>query len=176
VRLKAKIRSYFVRQDAISINLICSSITDSIIQELKELRENKDNTQDIKIEDLNLTAVIESISIRDSIHILLHSQRDRYVVNKLLEFMDCESVTVIMNSENEKKLSYLLSLASSNMNLPAEEVLYQITTFKGRDGKLVDGKRSIYDISKRSQEVVIDKLAKIVNRSTASVNQPQPRQ
>jgi hypothetical protein len=176
VRLKAKIRSYFVRQDAISINLICSGITDSIIQELKELRENKGNAQDIKIEDLNLSAAIESISIRDSIHILLHSQRDRHVVNKLLEFMDCESVTVIMNSENEKKLSYLLSLASSNMNKPADEVLYQLTTFKGRDGKLVDGKRSIYDISKKSQEVVINKLTRIIGQSKASVNQPQPRQ
>jgi hypothetical protein len=80
--------------------------------------------------------------------------------------MDSDSLTVIINSEQEKRLLYLLKLASDNSDKPEVELLYQLTTFKGKDGKLVDGKRSIYDISKKSQEVVIDKLQKMIEKGS----------
>lgn len=77
--------------------------------------------------------------------------------------MDSDSLTVIINSEQEKRLLYLLKLASNNSDKTEGELLYQITTFKGKNGKLVDGKRSIYDISKKSLGVVIDKLQKMID-------------
>jgi hypothetical protein len=80
--------------------------------------------------------------------------------------MDSDSLTVIINSEQEKRLLYLLNLASNNSNKAEGELLYQLTTFKGKDGKLVDGKRSIYDISKKSQQVVIDKLQKMIENES----------
>lgn len=155
--------SFSVLQDAVSIRLTSSNSDNNIIQELKD---QKNKVQNIKVGDLDLNAEIKSISICNDIHILLHSLRNKYVINRLFEFMDSDCLTVIVNSEQEKRLLYLLKLASNKSNKPEGELLYQLTTFKGKDGKLVDGKRSIYDISKKSQEVVIDKLQKIIeNRS-----------
>lgn len=163
MKLKAKITSFSVLQDAISIRLTSSNSDNNIIQELKD---QKDKAQSIKVGDLDLNAEIKSIGIRNDIHILLHSPRNKYLINRLFEFMDLDSLTVIINSEHEKRLLYLLRLASNNSNKPEEELLYQLTTFKGKDGKLVDGKRSIYDISKKSQEVVIDKLQKMIEKGS----------
>jgi hypothetical protein len=163
MKLKAKIISFSVLQDAISIRLTSSNSDNNIIQELKD---QKNKPQNIKIGDLDLNAEIKSINIRNDIHILLHSLRNKYVINMLFEFMNSDSLTVIINSEQEKRLLHLLKLASNNLDRPEVELLYQLTTFKGKDGKLVDGKRSIYDISKKSQEVVIDKLQKMIENGS----------
>jgi hypothetical protein len=163
VKLRAKIMSFSVLQDAVSIRLTSSNSDNNIIQELKD---QKNKAQNIKVGDLDLNAEIKSISIRNDIHILLHSPRNKYVINRLFEFMDSDSLTVIINSEQEKRLLYLLNLASNNSNKAEGELLYQLTTFKGKEGKLVDGKRSIYDISKKSQQVVIDKLQKMIENES----------
>jgi hypothetical protein len=163
MKLKAKIMSFSVLQDAISIRLTSTNSDNNIIQELKD---QKNKPQNIKIGDLDLNTEIRSISIRNDIYILLHSSRNKYVINRLFEFMDSDSLSVIINSEQEKRLLYLLKLASDNSKKPEGELLYQLTTFKGKEGKLVDGKRSIYDISKKSQEVVIDKLQKMIEKGS----------
>jgi hypothetical protein len=163
MKLKAKIMSFSVLQDAVSIRLTSSNSDNNIIQELKD---QKNKAQNVKIGDLDLNAEIKSISIRNDIHILLHSPRNKYLVNRLFEFMDSDSLTMIINSEQEKRLLSLLKLASNNSDIPEVELLYQLTTFKGKDGKFVDGKRSIYDISKKSQEVVIDKLQKMIEKGS----------
>lgn len=163
MKLKAKIMSFSVFQDTISIRLTSSNSDNNVIQELKD---QKGKTQNIKIGDLDLNAEIKSIRIRNNIHILIHSPKNKYLINRLFEFMDSNSLTVTIDSEQEKRLLHLLKLASNNSDKTEEELLYQLTTFKGKDGKFVDGKRSIYDISKKSQEVVIDKLQRMIEKGS----------
>jgi len=58
----------------------------------------------------------------------------------------------------EGNVAYLLGKVSRKLGEPEEEILYRLTSFEGRDGHKVEGKRSIYEVSDGQLEVVLRKL------------------
>ena len=166
MKINARIINYAVLRDGISVQLVCDG-KDSETPE--KFTSFKDVSGYFTIGDMGAVGVVKSISLRKGVHILLHLDRKPYIVRKLFDLMERDIIPVTINSEQEKRLLYLLDKTSKAEDKPQKDLLRELTTFTGKNGQLVEGKESIYELSPRFQEVVIGKL--LHKRENASVQE-----
>jgi len=156
MKLTVRILNYSVLRDCVSVKFVWGeTVPEGRISDLKNL---KGNTQQVRIGDLSTTGAVKSVAFGKGVHILFSCPRNRYVVNRLFDLMDGDATTIFLYSERERRLLCLLNAAAKTLRKPVEDLLYELTTFRGREGKMVDGKRSIYDLSPKFQDVLIKKL------------------
>ena len=177
--INVSILSFSVLKNVISIRLTSSSNNSETIQEIKQLkgclqkyiieglpaRNGSSSNKDTK--KLDLSAKIQSLNIRSTLNFVLHTEKQNFQINEILDMMNRKLIIKFM-SRKEKKLQELLNKVAEVLNLPETEVLYKFTTFKSKkNGKTVIGKRSIYELSEKHKTVVIDKLRRMLDSSRA---------
>ena len=111
---------------------------------------------------MGTTGSVKSVNLRKVIHFLLHLPRTIYVAKNLFTLMESDIVPVMVNSSQEQKLLCLLNKAAIIKGVSQQELLHELTTFTGKNGKTVAGKDTICNLSLRFQEVVISKLFRII--------------
>lgn len=117
-----------------------------------------ENSQDDKIALHD--AEIKSINIRKNLSFILHIEKTKPLIYKIIKHMD-SPMHLRFFSDTERSLKHLLNEISSKTGKTEEDILYEVTTFhKGND--VIEGKRSIFDLSERHKSVVVDKLKKIL--------------
>lgn len=161
MKVNAQIASFSVFSSHISISMIvlCDR-TSPFIQEIRGM--DRDNGRSIEIGNLKFTGVVNSISLSKGIRILLHAERSKYILNRLFELSGYDTVSLRIKTDREARIERMLSIVSEKENAQPSEILYRLTTFTGKDGKLIEGKRCVDEISRKCQDVVISKLSKII--------------
>jgi hypothetical protein len=156
MRLRVRIVSFSVLRNAISIRLESDdarNLTDDL----------KGQKRWIRLGDFSMEAGVISISMRkERVNLLLKTRKKRFLAGRLFELMEKEELFLSFETEQEAKLSYLLRKVSEKTGNPEEDLLFSLTTFRGRNNELIGGKRSISEVSKEQQEVVYHKLARML--------------
>jgi len=164
MKIETKILSYTVLKDCISVQLVCSD-KDSAAPE--KFVPSKDNTEYFTIGNIGTKGAIKSVNIRKGVHLLLHLPRTTFIAKTLFTLMDRETVPVSISSEQENGLLTLLDRASKCTGKTRQELIRELTAFQGKNGP-VEGKDSIYEMSPRHQEVLVNKLTRIVQSKKES--------
>lgn len=140
-----------------------------ILDELKKIKGKdikfiiQNEKYNEKPERIFFTGRVKSINLRNKINFVIHTNKDKVVIIKTIKLMD-ESLLLIFKSEKEQKLSELLHSVSESLQKPEPELLYELTTFKCRDGTIIEGKKSIYELSEKHREVLLNKLTKMIEK------------
>jgi hypothetical protein len=149
-----KITSYTVTHDAVSVRLSCPDGNNDAIRELMADKQPKT----FHFKGLDVKGVIGSINIRNGVNILLKLPREEYVVKKLWYLSTTETITINIEGEAERHLAGLIKSVATQEGKTDEELLYELSTFKNKENRVIEGKRSIRDLSLKAQEVIIKKL------------------
>jgi hypothetical protein len=113
---------------------------------------------------------IHSANLKQKLGVILHAPVAAPLVLKAIELMG-KPVYVRFTTEVERELIELLTAAARRESTGWEEILYRLTTYS-KNGLVRNGKRSIYDLSVRQRDVVIDKLHRLLSSGMVS---PEPR-
>lgn len=163
MQINCRLTSFTVFKEYVSISLLCD--TTGGINELKELSEE----QEIRINDIRFTVNIKSIGFNPKrVRVLLHAPKNKYTIDKLFTIIDFDRVVLKIKTVKEKKIERLLNMVSEIRKASPEEILYQLTTFKNKDGKVIEGKRSVDEISRSCGDVVLSKLNKIIRQNATT--------
>jgi len=161
MKVKVKIISYSVLQNAISVRLLCDSPEGLA-------GEARDEKRRVSLDDLSFEAKIRSINIqREGTNVLLRAKRNRFLAGRLFDLMSREALDLSISETFDAKLSYLLSKVSKRTNEPEEELLLRLTTFRDREGKEILGKRLLEELSEGQKGVVLRKLSAMLRREAA---------
>lgn len=161
MRIKAEITSFSVLKKAVSIKVSAENTGSSLITTLEKLQGR---TFDIYINELVFNAKMQSISIRHNVDLLFHAERNTRILKRLAELMD-EDVTLIIEDEQDRALKSLLANVAEILVMAEEDLLYKLTTFN-KNGKKVEGKKNIHEISDKQKPIITDKLSKMIERTT----------
>ncbi len=156
MKLRVRIVSYSVLQNAISIRLL-SEEPSALTHDLE------DQKRWVRLDELSLEVRVCSISIqKEKVHLLIRTKRNRFLTSRLFDLMEKEELSLSFETEQERKLLYLLRKVSEKSGQKEEDLLFRLTTFQGRNGEIVSGKRSVYEISREQREVVHHKLVRML--------------
>lgn len=127
------------------------------------LREIKDITKRITINEMSVFGVVKSINFSSGENLLLHVQIDKYAVNRLSELLRYSggqniTVTVTILSDLEESINRMLNKLSSLRNKEKESLLYELSSFINNKGDQIDGINSIYQVNRKRQIVIESKL------------------
>jgi hypothetical protein len=152
--------------DIASIKISSDMVEPIVIDEVRKIKgvphrfylyvcENPENDK-ITLHD----AEIKSINIRKNLSFILHIEKNKPLIYKIIKYMD-SPMHLRFFSDTERSLKQMLNEISNKTGKTEEDILYEITTFqKGSD--VIEGKRNIFDLSERHKSVVADKLKKIL--------------
>jgi hypothetical protein len=138
------------------------------IQKLKDTNERyilaeADNTNNT----LYFNGSIHSANLAAGLAIIMHAPVAIPLVLKAVELIG-KPVYVRFTTESERELMDLLTAAARLENTQPEEILCRLTTFTTKGGKVINGKRSPYDLSDSQRQVVLSKLHKALSSGTES--------
>ncbi len=168
MEVSAKMLNYSVLKDSISVQLVCGDAGDPSLP--VKLTALQGQSRHLLIGDLDTKGFVKSVGIRKGIHILLHLPCTQYVAKRLFYLMTAgENIRIKLAGENESKLRYLLERAAKKTGQSHGDLLRELTTFKNKHDKIVEGRESIEELSPRFQEVVICKLSRILKEVGADV-------
>lgn len=158
MKTRVKVVSFSVLHDAISVRLLCESASGLT-------NEPRDERRKVSLGDLLFEAKIRSINIqREGVSILLRTKRSRYIVGKLYDLMEKESIEFSVTENLAGRLSNLLFRVSRKTGESEEDLLFRLTTFRDKDGREIHGKRLINDLSENQKFVVLKKLNSMLQR------------
>lgn len=161
MKAKVKIVSFSVLQNAISIRLLCENAS-------WLTAEARDERRKINLDELSFEGKIRSVNIqREGTNILLRAKRSHFLVGKLFELMDRPSLEFSVMESLDGKLNSLLSVLSKKTGEHKEDLLLRLTTFKDKDGREIQGKRHIEELSENQKVVVLRKLHSILHKDEA---------
>jgi hypothetical protein len=160
-----KMSSYTVTHDAVSVRLSCPNGNNDAIQELMADK----HTKMFHFKGLDVNGAIGSINIRNGVNILLKLPREEYVVKKLWYLNTTETITLNIEGEAERHLADLVKSVAAKEGETEEELLYKLSTFTNKENRVIEGKRSIRELSPKAQEVIIKKLNKMKAGNTSNV-------
>ena len=164
MKINARILSYTVLKESISVQLLCDEKDNA--RPAGILASMEGETRPMMIGDLETEAAIKSVGLRKGIRLLLHLPCDKCVAAKMFSLMiNDDHVTIKIFREQGNELLCMLDKVAIIKGMSPQEVLRELTTFKGTGGRMVDGKDAIKDLSPRFQEVVLSKLHRILNVS-----------
>jgi len=161
MEVSAKMLNYSVLRDSISVQLVCGDAGDPSLP--VKLTALQGQSRHMLIGDLETRGFVKSVGIRKGVHILLHLPCTHYVSKRLFYLMTSgEHIRIRLAGENESRLRYLLEKAAQQTGKVPGALLRELTTFTNKQGKLVEGRESIEELSPRFQEVIICKLSHIL--------------
>jgi len=168
MRARGRVVNYSVNAKYISIKVDLGKSSEELIDELRSYKEKK---KLIRLDWLQIVGEINSILIRNTLGFMIHTGRVDFIARKLFPLVEKEFLDVAISDELEDKISYFLDVASKGSDEKRPDLFYKITSFQ-KNGKLVPGKKSVFDLSAAQKKVVLDKLNKLVNDGV-SRNKPQ---
>jgi hypothetical protein len=163
--LNVKITSYTVTHDAVSVRLGCPDGNNDAMQGLMADKQPKM----FHFKGLDVKGVIGSINIRNGVNILLKLPREEYVVKKLWYLSVMETITLNIEGEAERHLAGLIKNVAAQEGKTEEELLYELSTFTNKENRVIEGKRSIRELSPKAQEVIIKKLNRLKAEAMSNV-------
>ncbi len=160
MKLRTKILSYSVLQNAISIRLLCDTSHGLI-------GEPKDERRRVSLDELVFEAKVRSVNIqREETNVLLRTKKSRYIASKLFELMGRESLEFSITSPLDGEISRLLRMASSKLGEPEDKLLFKLTTFTDREGREVPGKSTIQELSEGQKSFLLRKLRDVLQENS----------
>lgn len=157
MKAKVRIKSYSVLSNGLSVKLLSDSYPQGLIQEAKGEKKK------VYLNDISLEAKIKSVNIqRDGANILLRTKKNRYLVLKLFELMGRESLELSFSGPSDAELKELLKNVSFLRERPEEEILFNMTTFRNKEGHEVPGKRNVEELTDLQKEILLRKLRQAV--------------
>jgi hypothetical protein len=168
MKVSVSVTSYSVQKDFISVKINVKDKSEAVLDRFAEM---KGKSKSVKLDDLYLPGVlISSINITTKLSLTVRATRQSFMVNKLFFLMEREPLEMFVNTNLEDDLADYLAQAHKEQKRPKEDILYEVTSYVKR-GKPYEGKRSIYDLSARHQEVALDKLRKIIGAHQKETHQ-----
>jgi len=167
MEIDARIASYSVLKDGISLQLLCHA---NSATQPNMLASVQDKTGYFSIGNIRTTGIVKSVSLRKDIHLLLHLPRTSYIAKSLFVLMEGDNIHVTMHNEQQNELLQLLVKASRIRNKSPQQLLIELSSFWERKGVFVEGKDSLQGMSPRQQEVVKGKLVKILKEEGSNVS------
>lgn len=107
------------------------------------------------------TGQIKSLNIVKGLIIVLHTPAIPAVVVKAIDMIGLPASLRFL-TDDEQELIGLAKAAARLEGVEPEEIIFRLTTFK-KDGRTIEGKFSVFDISESQQKVVLSKLHKILS-------------
>jgi hypothetical protein len=161
-----RIVGFSVLRNAISIRLESEGA-------MNLTNEIEDQKRWVRLDDLSFEARVRSISIqKERVHLLLRAKRNRFMMVKVFELMEEGELSLVFETEQERKLLYFLRKVSEKRGEKEEDLLFRLTTFEGRNREVISGKRSLYEISKEQQDVVHHKLVRMLQERPEKEKEP----
>ncbi len=156
-----RIAGYGVNRKTISIQIEVPRAM-AVVDELERF---KGKMKTIKLDTLQVVGKIESITIRRSVGFLIHTRKLDFINRRLFHLMERESLSIQVSTPQQDKLLYLLDTIANKRSRKPEDLLFELTSFKKRDGngpeKTIPGKRSVFDLSEAQSSVVFDKIKRL---------------
>ena len=156
-----RIVGYAVNRKTISVRIELSGA----MALLDELEQYKGKTKTIRLDAFQLVGKIESITISRNVGFLMHTARLDFINRRLFRLMEKESLAIEVSTTQQDKLLYFLDTVARKRSRKPEDLLFELTSFKKRDGngpdKTIPGKRSVFDLSEAQSNVVFDKISRL---------------
>ena len=174
---KVSIKGFCVLKKSISISMSTLDCRDEVLEELKKIKGEpqkfimeaaypKWNGQKPNTGRLELKAKIQSISVTEPLSFSLHSGITKFLILRLYEIRELgENIELKFFSMKERRIVHLMDRVADKMKITPEDALYRATSFRNKDGKAVEGKRNIFDLSESQKSVAADKLAAMLDES-----------
>lgn len=111
---------------------------------------------------------VRSINFQEKMRFVLHAEKDSALVKKLIDLMGDVIIKIISASSSHRKsldnkLDGLLQKVSERTGEEKSQLLKKLTTFKTSDGRIVEGKENLQDLSEKHKQVVINKLERMLS-------------
>ncbi len=156
-----RIVGYTVNRKTISVKIEMSGSAPII----DELERYKGKQKTIRLDTFQLVGKIESITINRNVGFLMHAARLDFINRRLFRLMEKEPLTIEVSTPEQDKLLYFLETAAKKRNRKAGDLLFELSSFKKRDGKgleqTIPGKNSVFDLSEAQSNVVFDKINRL---------------
>ena len=156
-----RITGYTVNKKTISVQVELSGAM-AVVDELERC---KGKMKTIRLDTFQVVGKIKSITIRRSVGFLIHAARLDFINRRLFRLMEKEPLAIQVSTPQQDKLLYLLDTVAGKRNQKLEDLLFELTSFKKKDGdgpeKTIPGKRSVFDLSEAQSIVVLDKIRRL---------------
>ena len=156
-----RIAGYAVNRKTISVKIEMSGATTMI----DELERYKGKQKTVRLDDFQLVGKIESITISRTVGFLMHAARLDFINRRLFRLMEKEPLAIEVSTTLQDKLLYFLDTAAKKRNKKAADFLFELSSFKKRDGngpeQTIAGKSSVFDLSEAQSNVVFDKISRL---------------
>jgi len=165
VKGSGRIVGYAVNRKTISVKIEMFPAT-SVIDELERY---KGKQKTIRLDTFQVVGKIESITISKNVGFLVHTARFDSIQRRLFRLIEKESLAIEVSTAHQDKLLYFMETAAKKRNQKAEDLLFELSSFKKRNGngaeKTIPGKRSVFDLSEAQSNVVFDKISRLSSTS-----------
>lgn len=167
MQVNGRIVNITVTEDIISLKVnICDVQREGPHEEIRKLKNvhQRYTILDAKNPENSLycDGKIISTSSAAGLTVTLHSPVIISLVIKAVELRG-RPVHIRFTTAEEKELTDLLNRAAVKESCEPADILYRLTTYKNKkDGKIREGKRSIYKLSDAQTKVVFDKLRRLL--------------
>jgi hypothetical protein len=161
VKGSGRIVGYAVNRKTISVRIELSGA----MAFLDELERYKGKTKTIRLDVFHVVGKIESITISKNVGFLMHLPRLDFINRRLFRLMEKEPLIIEVSTPEQDKLFYFLETVAKKRNRKAGDLLFELSSFKKRDGKgpeqTIPGKTSVFDLSEAQSNVVFDKISRL---------------
>ena len=161
MKASGRIVGYAVNRKTISVKIEMAGAAPII----DELDQYKGKMKTIRLDTFQLVGKIESITISRNVGFLIHTARLDFINRRLFRLMEKEPLAIEVSTTQQDKLLYFLDTIARKRNRKAEDLLFELSSFKKKDGsgpeKIIPGKRSIFDLSEAQSNVVFDKMSRL---------------
>ncbi len=165
MRIRARLLRFSVFQEGdISVHFgsLQSGNGHDLLSSLKQIKGEK---RKIVLGDFFIYGAIKSISVSKNTSIVVRvakTSSNKYVAIRLAELVyskdsDGKDLFLLLDSRQEEHLRHLLEKASTLLGESSEDIMLRLSTYQ-YEGKTIPGEKSVYQLSRRRQEVVISKL------------------
>lgn len=171
---RARIVSYAVLADALSIKVALAATreeTATLLRQIAEITRGRCQVP-VSFGPVQTVASIEAISSAPSAtRLLLHASKDPALNRALFGAVGQSEVELAIGIPWElgaseagggEPLEQLLADAARRQGIPVTDLLERLTTFQGRHGRTVPGKRAIEELSEAQRQVVADRLRRLL--------------
>ena len=130
VKGSGRIVGYAVNRKTISVRIEMSGAAPII----DELNQYKGKMKTIRLDTFQLVGKIESITISKNVGFLVHMARLDFINRRLFRLMEKEPLVVEVSTTQQDKLLYFLDTIARKRSRKPEDLLFELTSFKKRDG------------------------------------------
>ncbi len=158
--IKITIENILISKQIISIRLNAQN-DNAIEEELKKIKKKSIRFSIDNIEKheniLYFTGKLHSINIRKGLNFVIHTTRDTNIIYKLIKYIDAP-LKLKFTSEKEEHIIKLLNEIHNKTGKEITDIIYENTCFKTKDGKTIEGKKNIFELTEKRKDVLLGKL------------------